>query len=488
MRNHLKQKFRSRKRELAAAGARKLAVLKGKAKIIRTQKPVNTPEVPPTYETVRAAATAVTHILSEMGITCAIFGSLAYKIYGSIDRDPESLSVVVWPPTAEKYDLQLLRSQIADADFTVFSLGSKSQRSKESGLWYRGRPNDKASHCQIIIIVPGMQDLPGISVDRISLVDGLPLIPIPIVLFQLLVQWERKTQNGTKEYQYTSDIRAILASSHMENINIQRPWREPGLFGAETQQILGDSIQRYCGIFPKATGAFGRLGLPVNLSCESAARAVIQVLKEMGMVAAIYGSLACRLYSDSARNPKNINVLVWSLNSRHVDLEGVKEQMAARDSTHLTVVPPIAPSQAKPALWYRGSEEDKYTHFRIEIRVPAMNSLPKLMPNHINELNDISLVPFAVALIDTLGIWDFECLRARDKPDHHRRANDVQRMLKSRHAQYSSRNKLSWKGNIIFSDTYRETVRLKIRRFCDMYPDATHDWRLLELGLFPTAP
>ncbi|KZP03356.1 hypothetical protein FIBSPDRAFT_879533 [Athelia psychrophila] len=245
-------------------------------------------------------------------------------------------------------------------------------------------------------------------------------------------------------------------------------------------------------------GAFDRLGLPVNFSCESAARAVIQVLKEMGMVAAIYGSLACRLYSDSARNPKNINVLVWSLNSQRIDLEGLKEKMAARDNIHLTLVPPVAASQVRPALWYRGSEEDKYTHFRIEIRVPAMISLPELMPNHINEINNVSLVPFAVALIDTLRKWDFDSLRVgepRDGPgyywradDVHRRVNDIKRMLKLGHAKYSSRDKLAWEGNVIFSDTYRETVRQKIRRFCDMYPDATDDWRLLEFETIPTTP
>lgn len=154
--------------------------------------------------------------------------------------------------------------------------------------------------------------------------------------------------------------------------------------------------------------------------------------------------------------------------------------MVARDNIHLTL-PPVAPFQTQPALWYRGSEEDKHTHFRIDIRIPAMVSLPKLMPNHINEINDIPLVPFPVALIGTLGKWDSECLRAgenRNKPDSHRRANDVQRMLKSSHAQ-------TWNGDI-FSNKYRKTVRQKIHRFCDIYPDFTHDWRLLEFEPIPT--
>lgn len=216
----------------------------------------------------------------------------------------QRLGVLVWPPTAKKYNLQLLRSQIAATDYTAFSLSSKSQRSKETDLWYCRRRKEKASYCQIIIVVPDIQNFPGISLNRVSLVDDLPLIPIPTALFQMLVQWQHKTQSATRQHQCVSDIRAILASPHMENLNIQRPWRELGLFSEETQHILADSIQLYCRVFPKATGAFVRLGLPVNFSCESAARAVIQVLKEMGMVAAIYGSLACRLYCDSARNPK----------------------------------------------------------------------------------------------------------------------------------------------------------------------------------------
>lgn len=39
--------------------------------------------VPPSYDAVRAAANAVTKALAEMGVTAAIFGSLAHKMYGN---------------------------------------------------------------------------------------------------------------------------------------------------------------------------------------------------------------------------------------------------------------------------------------------------------------------------------------------------------------------------------------------------------------------
>lgn len=209
----------------------------------------------------------------------------------------------MWPPTAEKYDIQRLKSQIADVDFTVFSLGSKSQRSMKNELWYRQQPKDKASHCLITIAVPGMHDLPGFSANRISFVDGLPLIPISIALFHLLVQWE-KTQIGSRERQCTFDIITILTSSYMDALIIQRPWREPGLFNAEMQRSLTDVVLRYCHTFPETATSFHRLGLPMNLHCEPAARAIISALKKIGVVGAIRGTLACRLYSDSARNPR----------------------------------------------------------------------------------------------------------------------------------------------------------------------------------------
>lgn len=209
----------------------------------------------------------------------------------------------MWPPTAEKYDIQRLKSQIADADFTIFSLGPKAQRSTKCDLWYRQHPKDKALHCQINIVVPGIQDLPAISADRISIVDGLPLIPVSIALFHLLVQWD-KTPSGKREHHYESGIRNLLASSHMDGLHIQRPWRELGLFTLETQETLTRTVQHFCDTFPDVAASFHHLGLPVNHNCESAARVVISAMKELGVVAAIRGSLACRLYSDSARNPR----------------------------------------------------------------------------------------------------------------------------------------------------------------------------------------
>ena len=212
--------------------------------------------------------------------------------------------MLVWPPTPEKYDLRQLKAQIADRDFTVFSLASKSQRSKVDQLWYCESPKDKSSHCLITIAVPGMLNLPGFSANRIVFEDGLPVVPAPILLFQLLAQWELQKETSAHERQYTSGIRDILASPQLESLGIQRPWRELGLFSAETQRELTAMVQRYCLQYPRAISPFSRLGLPVNFSCESAAKHIIQVLKELGMVAAVHGSLAGRLYSDSARNPK----------------------------------------------------------------------------------------------------------------------------------------------------------------------------------------
>ena len=155
--------------------------------------------------------------------------------------------------------------------------------------------------------------------------------------------------------------------------------------------------------------------------------------------------------------------------------------MAERDSAHFDITPPTEPSKQRPALWYRGSADERHTHFRIDIRVPAMVSLPKLKPKHVLDTSGILTVPFAIALIEALHIWDFECMRAgekSDRPDYHRRAHDVQRMLKSRHV-LTLRDAMPWRGNTLFTDTYRETVEQKIHRFCGAYPDFTEDWKLL---------
>ncbi|KAF7984500.1 hypothetical protein HWV62_13645 [Athelia sp. TMB] len=503
MRHNLKQAFRSRKRELAtrsreqrlpsslidtddppgkvAQVKHELALKQALKQMRKKEGPSSGGHVRPSYEIVRAAATAVTQALTELGLTCAIFGSLASRIYGS-ERDPESVSVLVWPPTPEKYDLRRLKAQIADTDFTVFSLASKSQRAQVDQLWYCESPKDKTSHCPITLAVPGMLGLPGFSARRIAREDGLPLVPAPILLFQLLAQWEAQREaGGARERQCTFAIRDVLASPQLEALGVQRPWRELGLFSAETQRELSALVQRYSLQYPRAIAPLSRVGLPVHFSCEAAAKHIIQVLKGLGMVAAVHGSVATRLYSDSARNPKNINIFVWSLNTRHIDLESVKAQMVESDSAHFDIAPPTEPSKQRPALWYRGAPDPRHTHFRIDIRVPAMVSLPKLKPAHVVETNGILAVPFAIALIEALHIWDFECMRAGEKsggPDCLRRADDVQRLLKSRHI-LTWREAMPWRGNKLFTDTYRETVEQKVRRFCAAYPDFTRDWKLL---------
>lgn len=224
----------------------------------------------------------------------------------------QSVSFLVWPPTPEKYDLNRLRLQIADKDFTLFSLAAQRQRVQETelSLWYRECPKDQTTHCQIFIVVPGMLGLPGFSANRISFIDDLPLVPLPVVLLQLLTNWEHDVENDELELQHARGIRYMLASPHILPLRVERPWREMGLFSNELQQETSARVQRYCLKYPDSTIFWGQIGLPLNFDCELAARVLIRILSGLGMTAAVYGSLATRLYSDTARNPKVSNLIV----------------------------------------------------------------------------------------------------------------------------------------------------------------------------------
>lgn len=183
--------------------------------------------------------------------------------------------------------------------------------------------------------------------------------------------------------------------------------------------------------------------------------------------------------------------MVWSPNSRGVDLENLKEQLVAKHTAHFTISRSI--TQKEQALWYRGSRKESQTHFQINIRVPAMIGVPDLMPRDIKEINNILLVPFILVLMHALDLWDFEALRGggrADSPDCERRerwAYDVHRMLKSNHV-LSSRNELSHRGATYLDDGHREDMRQKIHRFCGIYPDFAEEWKLLGFELNPTMP
>lgn len=169
------------------------------------------------------------------------------------------------------------------------------------------------------------------------------------------------------------------------------------------------------------------------------------------------------------------------------------DKLAAMDNVHFIVSKPTP--QKKQALWYRGTAKDAHTHFRIDIRAPAMVGLRNLMPNHIKEIDGILVIPFVLALMHTLDVWDYECLRTdenkevqnKDDCRDQRCANDLQRMMKSSHV-LSSRNKLSWTGNTFLDDGHREDMRQRIHRFCNKYPSFAEDWRLLGFELNPTVP
>ncbi|KAF8813126.1 hypothetical protein BYT27DRAFT_7181703 [Phlegmacium glaucopus] len=189
------------------------------------------------YMRVRSLAAQTTvAILSELGLPCAIFGSMACKLYGN-QRFPNDVDILVLPPperaSMTQEEIKALIVRHAPPDYHFVLKPSRNPEATYKVLYFVAKPRpststsfdsithdfasmalrdttnatdddttseeeESSSHpiripraisSKVDILLPGVMNLPALPTSMLTQRSSLPLVPFPVLLLQKLQAW-----------------------------------------------------------------------------------------------------------------------------------------------------------------------------------------------------------------------------------------------------------------------------------------------------------
>ncbi|EAU92225.1 hypothetical protein CC1G_10111 [Coprinopsis cinerea okayama7 len=269
------------------------------------------------FQLVLEAAQRVVQVLTSHNLPCAVFGSLASRLYGA-SRCPKDVDLLVSQPASSSSEdsqqlltPQQLKTLILDTDPQHFFLTlprdpTAPYRILHYRKWYMG------PECKVDILVPGIMHLPSIPPSYTTLVEGVPLVPFELLLLHKLQGWDDhrrmvdEPHKMRKQYQDAADVRRLMgmqevmrglfvkgkgrtrgasaststaatstAATKSTTAATTTPaaqddedppplwWRNPALFSPEFQELTERRVQDYCLAFPERARRWRALGFDV---------------------------------------------------------------------------------------------------------------------------------------------------------------------------------------------------------------------------------
>ncbi|KAK0190132.1 hypothetical protein F5146DRAFT_1054167 [Armillaria mellea] len=147
------------------------------------------------------AAVDATCLLQDSGHTCAIFGSAACYLYGN-KRRPHDVDILV----SSSQNAELIKQNLVNQDPLHFYF----KKAKDPKATYQ-----LLQSCKVDILTPGTMMLPLLSASSVVVKQGLPLVPLEVLLLHKLKGW-RDHMRASKRYKRikqtadVADIRCIL--------------------------------------------------------------------------------------------------------------------------------------------------------------------------------------------------------------------------------------------------------------------------------------
>ncbi|GLB40127.1 hypothetical protein LshimejAT787_0706370 [Lyophyllum shimeji] len=235
-----------------------------------------------------AAGTAV-HILKAHGFPCAIFGSMACKLFGN-PRVPNDVDILVLappmhtlqglPPTQESLKDLLVAS--APSQFVL-----KPARDPDATyrvLWFVPTPNAKpTTHkaTKVDVLLPGVMHLPALPASRVFWRGGgpgpdtaLPVLPFEVLLLQKLQGWDDHRKAEEERYQAKVEV-DVADLEWLLGVGVRRylrnrerragggGWDDRVLFSEEFETLSRERVAAFCEAHPKWTGMWRGLGFQV---------------------------------------------------------------------------------------------------------------------------------------------------------------------------------------------------------------------------------
>ncbi|KAF9055641.1 hypothetical protein BJ165DRAFT_1427577 [Panaeolus papilionaceus] len=259
------------------------------------------------FKLVMEAAKTVVDILRQHDVPCAVFGSLAAKLYGS-SRCPKDVDVLISQIVAPEPDTVADASlaEISDVpprvntpDSTPVAASPESSSSTKQPLtpaqikdlilctnsrnFYLKMPRDPTAEyrilwyresymgpeCKVDILIPGIMHLPFLTPTQTRWIDEVPVVPFSLLLLHKLQGWDdhRKAEEAyqqKKQQQDAGDVRKLMGlKREMGDVKNLKPWSDATLFSVEFQELTRERVRDYCLEFPERVEGWKFLGFEV---------------------------------------------------------------------------------------------------------------------------------------------------------------------------------------------------------------------------------
>jgi len=243
------------------------------------------------FTLVLSATNLAIAILKKHGISCAVVGSLACKLYTSDFRYPKDVDLLVFQPITLSTNTPIRTSEeikalLVKGDPEHFYLRMPRDIFAPYRILYY-RKSYLGTWCKVDILIPGIMNLPNIpppltalrstrstndiraprgTRNHLTTVSGIPLVPFSLLLLLKLQAWADhrvapELFKREKQFQDASDVQHLLQTEGlMKELRRTQPWSDTELFSKEFQQLTKERVKRYCNEYPRRAALWQRLG------------------------------------------------------------------------------------------------------------------------------------------------------------------------------------------------------------------------------------
>ncbi|KAF5380178.1 hypothetical protein D9615_006211 [Tricholomella constricta] len=220
-------------------------------------------------ETRKAARAAIT-TLERHDLKSCLFGSAACAIYGTENREPNDVDLIV----LTDMDPEDIKDLLASSNDKFYLVPSTNPRNTYQVLWFslpspRGRGCGRGRQgrsCKVDILIPGLLSIPNIPPRRIVYVepfDGIPVVPLLALLLLKLRGWtdhmeDRRRRMREKVEVDEEDIDELLqlAVEEYDGVHRNKARWMPRWFVREAKE----RVERYVEAWPDSADFWSELG------------------------------------------------------------------------------------------------------------------------------------------------------------------------------------------------------------------------------------
>ncbi|KAK0190125.1 hypothetical protein F5146DRAFT_932209 [Armillaria mellea] len=215
------------------------------------------------------AAVDAIRLLRDSSYPCAIFGSAACYLYGN-ERPPNDVDILV----SSEAEAEVTKGYLVNRDPLHFYLKkARTPGATYRVLWYRHRQSigeKVVLRSKVDIVMAGTMMLPFLSSGSTVVKEGLPLVPLEMLLLHKLQGWydhmtAPEPHKQKKQTVDVADVRRTLKIVLQGLTGTGRSWARVALsfFQEEFQRLTVERVKLFCSAFPDCRDDWYQLGFEV---------------------------------------------------------------------------------------------------------------------------------------------------------------------------------------------------------------------------------